>query len=166
MSDDDKLTQEELGVLFPNGIPLHIFKIIFPERCEPLTNNEVRKILKDISELRNLQSGAHEEHLPSGRDIFEVANQLGGYVDPGTEKSLAKFLMKESEAANELAEEIVRLRIRLNNIKKFSTEIMDMPVTYSTLAFHGLSDWATYEAGIDKGLEAVSLAFREKFYGK
>jgi hypothetical protein len=29
-------------------------------------------------------------------------------------------------------------------------------VTYSTLSCHGLSDWAAYEAGIEKGLEAAA----------
>ncbi len=46
----------------------------------------------------------------SDRDIFEVANQLGGYVDPGTEKRLARFLIREAEEASKLAYEIVRLR--------------------------------------------------------
>lgn len=46
----------------------------------------------------------------SERDIFEVANQLGGYVGPGTEKRLARFLIREAEEASKLAYEIVRLR--------------------------------------------------------
>lgn len=49
----------------------------------------------------------------SDRDIFEVANQLGGYVDPGTEKRLARFLIREAEEASKLAYEIVRLRTEL-----------------------------------------------------
>lgn len=50
----------------------------------------------------------------SERDIFEVANQLGGYVDPGTEKRLARFLIREAEEASKLAYEIVRLRSELS----------------------------------------------------
>ncbi|MNU27265.1 hypothetical protein D3C71_156510 [compost metagenome] len=50
----------------------------------------------------------------SDRDIFEVANQLGGYVDPGTEKRLARFLIREAEEASKLAYEIVRLRTELS----------------------------------------------------
>jgi hypothetical protein len=49
----------------------------------------------------------------SERDIFEVANQLGGYVDPGTEKNLARFLIREAEEASKLAYELVRLRAEL-----------------------------------------------------
>ncbi len=50
----------------------------------------------------------------SDRDIFEVANQLGGYVGPGTEKNLARFLIREAEEASKLAYEIVRLRAELS----------------------------------------------------
>lgn len=45
-----------------------------------------------------------------GRDIFECANQLGGYVGPNTDDELARFLLRESNAAADLAYEIVRLR--------------------------------------------------------
>jgi hypothetical protein len=44
------------------------------------------------------------------RDIYEVANQLGGYVDPSTDKKLAKFLLRESAEAAKLADEIISLR--------------------------------------------------------
>jgi hypothetical protein len=53
----------------------------------------------------------------SDRDIFEVANQLGGYVDPGTEKNLVRFLIREAEEASKLAYEIVRLRTSLSGPK-------------------------------------------------
>lgn len=46
----------------------------------------------------------------SDRDIYEVANQLGGYVDPSTPKRLATFLIREAEEATKLADEVVRLR--------------------------------------------------------
>lgn len=46
----------------------------------------------------------------SGRDLYEVANQLGGYVGPNTPKHLADFLIRESFEAAHLADEIVRLR--------------------------------------------------------
>ena len=44
------------------------------------------------------------------RDIYEVANQLEGYVGPGTPELLANFLMREGQFASDLADEIVRLR--------------------------------------------------------
>ncbi len=46
----------------------------------------------------------------SQRDIYEVANQLGGYVDPSTPERLAKFLIREANEAALLSDEIVRLR--------------------------------------------------------
>lgn len=49
----------------------------------------------------------------NGRDIYECANQLGGYVGPDTTHGLAVFLGRESEAACDLADEIVRLRSEL-----------------------------------------------------
>jgi hypothetical protein len=49
----------------------------------------------------------------NGREIYECANQLEGYVDEGTPDRLAAFLMREGKAANDLADEIVRLRAKL-----------------------------------------------------
>lgn len=46
----------------------------------------------------------------NGRDIYECANQLEGYVDESTPERLAVFLLREGKAACELADEIVRLR--------------------------------------------------------
>lgn len=45
----------------------------------------------------------------SERDIYEVANQLGGYVGPGTEKHLAAFLIREANEASKLADRIEAL---------------------------------------------------------
>lgn len=44
------------------------------------------------------------------RDIWEVANQLLGYVSEATPKHLAEFLIREGKEAAKLAEEIERLR--------------------------------------------------------
>jgi hypothetical protein len=46
-------------------------------------------------------------------DIWEVSNQLGGYVGPSTEHGLAVFLEREAEEAAKLAHEIERLRTEL-----------------------------------------------------
>jgi hypothetical protein len=40
------------------------------------------------------------------RDIYEVANQLEGYVGPDTDPDLAAFLLKEGKAAAALADKI------------------------------------------------------------
>lgn len=53
-----------------------------------------------------------------GRCIWECANQLGGYVDERTDEKLLKFLIRESDAANDLAEEIVRLHSELNEARE------------------------------------------------
>ncbi len=50
----------------------------------------------------------------NGRDIYEVANQLDGYVDEGTPERLAQFLIREGKAASDLADEIVRLHAALS----------------------------------------------------
>lgn len=44
------------------------------------------------------------------RDLYEVANQLEGYVGPDTPEPLAQFLLREGREAAKLADEIVRLR--------------------------------------------------------
>ena len=83
-----------------------------------------------------------EEMRVKGRDIYEVANQLGGYVGPGTEKRLADFLMREALAASDLADEIVRLndviqafefdkeahRSTLDRLKRYEDENRDLKV--------------------------------------
>lgn len=44
-----KLTTDELNTLFPEGIPLAVVKLIFPEKSEPLTVDELRFFLKAVS---------------------------------------------------------------------------------------------------------------------
>lgn len=46
--------------------------------------------------------------MASERDIYEVANQLQGWVDPSTPKDLAAFLLRESDEAAKLADTIER----------------------------------------------------------
>jgi len=46
----------------------------------------------------------------SERDIYEVANQLGGYVSSATPKHLAAFLLREADEASKLADAIAALR--------------------------------------------------------
>lgn len=48
------------------------------------------------------------------RDIFEVANQLEGYIDSSTPDRLTEFLLREGKEAAKLAEEIIRLRSTLH----------------------------------------------------
>jgi hypothetical protein len=56
------------------------------------------------------------------RDIYEVANQLGGYVGPDTPEPLKRFLLKEEKAAAALADEITRLRSELANARNAALE--------------------------------------------
>lgn len=48
-----------------------------------------------------------------GRDIYECANQLMGYVGPDTEGRLAQFLMREGKAAAALADTLVQAQSAL-----------------------------------------------------
>lgn len=50
--------------------------------------------------------------MPGGRSVWEVANQLGGYIGPNTPDDLVAFLSRESDAAAALAERIVSLESR------------------------------------------------------
>ena len=56
------------------------------------------------------------------RDIYEVANQLGGYVGPDTPERLKRFLLKEEKAAAALADEITSLRSELANARNAALE--------------------------------------------
>ncbi|MBD9455180.1 Lar family restriction alleviation protein [Rhizobium sp. RHZ02] len=73
------------------------------------------------------------------RDIYEVANQLGGYVGPDTPERLKRFLLKEEKAAAALADEIVRLRSELAKARSAAMEgwqpIETMPTDREFLAF-------------------------------
>lgn len=66
----------------------------------------------------DLPEGDDSTKLSSGRDIWELANQLGGYPGPGTDPKLASFLFREAKAAEEMANEIIRLRIELVEANK------------------------------------------------
>lgn len=59
------------------------------------------------------------------RDIYEVANQLGGYVGPNTPDDLAKFLLREADEASKLADEIVRLRADCKRKDELLTAAVD-----------------------------------------
>ena len=56
------------------------------------------------------------------RDIYEVANQLEGYVDTSTPERLKVFLLREGKAAAALADEISRLRAELANARNAGLE--------------------------------------------
>jgi hypothetical protein len=57
-----------------------------------------------------LTSVTHAPVHGSERDPYEVANQLGGFVGPDTDKKLSAFLIREGKEAALLADEIGRLR--------------------------------------------------------
>ena len=44
-----KFTVEELYSLFPDGLPIVIYKLIFPEKSDKLTIGEIRQIARAIS---------------------------------------------------------------------------------------------------------------------
>ncbi len=57
------------------------------------------------------------------RDLYEVANQLEGYVGPTTPDRLAEFLLREGGEAAKLADEILRLRTALAPFADFAARI-------------------------------------------
>jgi len=87
--------------------------------------------------MRDLEKRLKEMRV-KGRDIYEVANQLGGYVGPGTDKRLADFLIREAMAASDLADEIVRLTTALEDASKVAEQVR-RPV--------GAGDGGTYIPG-------------------
>ena len=70
----------------------------------------------------------------NGRDIYEVANQLEGYVDEGTPERLAQFLLREGKAASDLADEIVRLRVAAHRFAGLTKQAVEE-------AFHQVAMW-------------------------
>jgi len=52
------------------------------------------------------------------RDVYEVANQLGGYVDERTPAELSEFLLRESAEATKLAERLETAEARVADLEK------------------------------------------------
>lgn len=102
--------------------------------------------------------------LPSGRDIWEVANQLEGYVDMTTPDDLAGFLLREGKAASELATTIATLQAA---ILEKDAEIADAVAA----KFYSESEAAKSRGNADRyesalyeaaGAEAVAEAIRAR----
>lgn len=62
--------------------------------------------------------------VEAGRDIWEVSNQLAGYVDERTPQDLCDFLIRESKAAADLAAEITRLRAESAGMREVLEELI------------------------------------------
>lgn len=93
-------------------------------------------VVEKRSEISSAVIWSSKEMLLNGRDIYEVANQLGGYVGPTTEGRLAEFLIKEANAAGDLADEIVRLRQQLAYERNKALE--DAAIYIDRIAHEGL----------------------------
>lgn len=95
----------------------------------------------------------------NGRDVYEVANQLGSYVGPDTDERLAQFLIRESEAAAYLADEIVRLRSVLAHPELEALEAAfraGFDAGYANGKFDDTTEddaWQNFLANSDKGFE-------------
>ena len=102
----------------PSPAPAHEAHIIidsdaFDELEAALTIKEAAKLLRKL-----YPSPAPAQKTMDERDIFEVANQLEGYIGPSTDSALANFLRREGNEAAKLADEIVALRTALSKERK------------------------------------------------
>lgn len=71
-----------------------------------------------------------EQMSEQERDIWEVANQLGGYVDPSTDERLARFLIREANEAEKLAHRIQKLERENAELREALRPFSDMSVAY------------------------------------
>ncbi|AFH19780.1 hypothetical protein F406_gp035 [Agrobacterium phage 7-7-1] len=46
---EDKISQDEIALLFPDGLPVELMKVMFPEMSEPLTSDELRFLMKFVA---------------------------------------------------------------------------------------------------------------------
>lgn len=44
-----KISQDEIALLFPDGLPVELAKLMFPEMSEPLTTDEIRFLMRAVS---------------------------------------------------------------------------------------------------------------------
>jgi hypothetical protein len=95
-----------------------------------------------------------EEMRVKGRDIYEVANQLGGYVGPGTEERLAAFLMREAEAASDLADEIIRLQAENAALRE---KLSGRPVVAEDATCKDCLQVEALHAQVEKAREALRM---------
>lgn len=89
-----------------------VYGIYNPQSPMGLLVEKIRAALTTARPPLASVEGVDEERYPhiNGREIYECANQLQGYVGPSTPEHLAKFLLREADAACDLANEIMRLR--------------------------------------------------------
>lgn len=112
-------------------------------------------VVEKRSEISSAVIWSSKEMLLNGRDIYEVANQLGGYVGPTTEGRLAEFLIREANASCELADEIVRLRQQLADERNKALE--DAASYINRIAHEGLhaSMWRNMFKQVSDAIRAM-----------
>lgn len=59
-----KISQDEIALLFPDGLPVELIKVMFPEMSEPLTSDELRFIMQAV--------------------VFQIANDRTYMIGPRT----------------------------------------------------------------------------------
>ena len=45
----DKISQDEIALMFPDGLPMELVKVMFPEMSKPLTPDEIRFLMRSVA---------------------------------------------------------------------------------------------------------------------
>lgn len=96
------------------------------------------------------------------RSIWEVANQLGGWVGPDTEKGLADFLIRESDEAAKLAATITTQAQEIERLKGALGEIASEPTVSELCAEFGQDYEGDWQDGYDHCVAIARAAIRKE----
>lgn len=79
MQSEELITRQELAAIFPDGIPMPVMKMIFPEKSEALTVDDIRYILNAMKPCADLSTDAEPVAWRGvGSDgVSEVTERLG-----------------------------------------------------------------------------------------
>lgn len=83
MQSEARITQQELATIFPDGVPMPVMKMIFPEKSEKMTVGDIRFILNamrpeaalstDAEPVAWIKRSAHKEYGPYPAEFTEDA---------------------------------------------------------------------------------------------
>lgn len=84
---ENQITQKELAAIFPDGVPMPVMKMIFPEKSEKLTVKDIRDILNAMRNGIALSAGAE----PVAHGVF---NKNGDLLYLSASKEAADLIKK------------------------------------------------------------------------
>lgn len=90
------ITQQELAAIFPDGVPIPVMKMIFPQKSEAMTVDDIRSILAAMR--------------PIGPELIEAVETCVLFSTPGEYRGLADHAAFEAGQDNAVRTVVKLLR--------------------------------------------------------